>query len=132
VNGNRVQLQQFFLNLILNALDAMDQKPLETRRVIVRTERHADGQVQASVRDFGSGLPPEGPEQVFKPFFSMKRNGMGLGLTIARSIIEAHGGRIAAANAEGGGGCFSFWLPAFPADGTTGPAPSQPEGDPPT
>ena len=129
VNGNQVQLQQVFLNLILNALDAMDQKPLETRRVIVRTERQADGQVRASVRDFGVGLPPEGPEQVFKPFFSMKRNGMGLGLAIARSIIEAHGGRIAAANAEGGGACFSFWLPAFQVDGATETASPQPEGD---
>jgi two-component system, LuxR family, sensor kinase FixL len=89
VNGNRVQLQQVFLNLILNALDAMDQKPPTTRRVIVRTERVADGQVRASVRDFGGGLSTEGLEQVFKPFFSMKRNGMGLGLAISRSIIEA-------------------------------------------
>jgi PAS domain S-box-containing protein len=130
VNGNRVQLQQVFLNLILNALDAMDRTPLETRRVIVRTERQTDGQVRASVRDFGGGLPPEGPEQVFKPFFSMKRNGMGLGLAIARSIIEAHGGRIAAANAEGGGACFSFWLPAPPEARATEAASPQSKGDP--
>jgi len=130
VNGNPVQLQQVFLNLILNAMDAMEQMPPETRRVIVRTERLADGQVRASVRDFGGGLPPEGPEEVFKPFFSMKRNGMGLGLAIARSIIEAHGGGIAAANAEGGGACFSFWLPAFPEGGGTGTTSPQPEGGP--
>jgi two-component system, LuxR family, sensor kinase FixL len=130
VNGNRVQLQQVFLNLILNALDAMDRMPLETRRVIVRTERQTDGQVRASVRDFGGGLPPEGPEQVFKPFFSMKRDGMGLGLAIARSIIEAHEGRIAAANAEGGGACFSIWLPAPPEAGATEAASPQPKGGP--
>jgi signal transduction histidine kinase len=86
--------------------------------------------VRASVRDFGGGLPPEGPEQVFKPFFSMKRNSMGLGLAIARSIIKAHGGRIAAANAEGGGACFSFWLPALPEPEATEAASPQPEGTP--
>jgi C4-dicarboxylate-specific signal transduction histidine kinase len=130
VNGNRAQLQQVFLNLILNAMDAMDQKPPEARRVVVRTELEADGQVRASVWDFGVGLPPEGLEQVFKPFFSMKRNGLGLGLAISRSIIEAHGGRIAAANAEGGGACFSFWLPAFQKDGATETASPQPKGEP--
>ena len=130
VNGNQVQLQQVFLNLILNAMDAMDQKPMSTRRVIVRTERQADGQVRASVRDFGGGLPPEGAEQVFKPFFSMKRNGMGLGLAIARSIIEAHGGSIAAANAEGGGACFSFWLPALQDDEDSETSSPKIEGNP--
>jgi PAS domain S-box-containing protein len=130
VSGNKVQLQQVFLNLILNALDAMDERPPETRRVLVRTERQADGRVRASVRDFGGGLPHDGLEQVFKPFFSMKRNGMGLGLAIARSIIEAHGGSIAAANAEGGGACFSFWLPAFPEDAAAETARTQREGDP--
>jgi PAS domain S-box-containing protein len=130
VNGNRVQLQQVFLNLILNALDAMDERPPETRRVIVRTERQPDGQVRASVRDFGGGLPLEGLEQVFKPFFSMKRNGMGLGLAISRSIIESHGGRIAAANAEGGGACFSFWLPECQGNSAPQTASPQPEGNP--
>jgi PAS domain S-box-containing protein len=127
VNGNRVQLQQVFLNLILNAMDAMDQQPPETRRVIVRTERHVDGRVRASVRDFGGGLPPGGLEQVFKPFFSMKRNGMGLGLAIARSIIEAHDGRIEAANAEGAGACFSFWLPPLAEGGASETASTQPK-----
>ena len=126
VNGNRVQLQQVFLNLIMNAMEAMDPKPAGTRRIIVRTERPGDGQVRVSVRDFGDGLPPGDPEKVFAPFFSQKRTGMGLGLTIARSIIEAHGGRIVAANAEGGGACFSFWLPALPQDGTKVETPRQP------
>ena len=121
VNANRVQLQQVFLNLIMNAMEAMDLKPAETRRIIVRTERPAEGEVRVSVRDFGDGLPPGEPEKVFAPFFSMKRSGMGLGLTIARSIVEAHGGRITAANAEGGGACFSFSLPTLPEDGATVP-----------
>jgi signal transduction histidine kinase len=130
VSGNKVQIQQVFLNLILNALDAMDERPPETRHVIVRTERQVDGQVRASVRDFGGGLPQDRLEQVFKPFFSMKRNGMGLGLAIARSIIEAHGGRIAATNADGGGACFSFWLPELQEKDVAEADPPQPEGDP--
>jgi two-component system sensor kinase FixL len=132
VNANRAQLQQVFLNLIMNAMEAMDPKPVEMRRIIVRTERPADGEMRVSVRDFGEGLPPGDPERVFAPFFSMKRNGMGLGLAIARSIIDAHGGRIAAANAEGGGACFSFWLPALPADEAAEVASPQPEGGPTT
>ncbi|MBN9690222.1 MAG: PAS domain-containing protein [Verrucomicrobia bacterium] len=123
VNGNRVQIQQVFLNLILNALDAVDQGPPEFRRIIVRTQRGSDSRVEVSVRDFGGGLPKEDPNRVFKPFFTNKRNGMGLGLAIARSIVEGHGGRITASNAEGGGACFAFWLPDEASPGTENPRP---------
>ena len=110
VEADAVQLRQVVLNLTMNALDAMDQST--DRRLIIRTECEPGGGVRVSVRDFGSGLPAES-ERVFEQFFSTKREGMGMGLAIARSIIEAHGGVLAATNAEGGGACFHFSLPAL-------------------
>jgi PAS domain S-box-containing protein len=112
VEANLVQLQEVFLNLILNAFEASKEVPRVRRRVIIRTERNGDGAVRASVRDYGTGLPAEKPEQVFDRFFSTKREGMGIGLFIARSIVVAHGGTLYAANAEGGGAQFWLRLPA--------------------
>jgi len=108
VEANLVQLQEVFLNLILNAFEALKEVPRVQRRVILRTERDGDGAVRACVRDFGTGLPTDKPERVFDRFFSTKREGMGIGLFIARSIAVAHGGTLYAANAEGGGA--QFWL----------------------
>ena len=108
VEANLVQLQEVFLNLILNAFEALKEVPRVRRRVIIRTESDGDGAVRASVRDFGTGLPTEKPERVFDRFFSTKREGMGIGLFIARSIVDAHGGTLRAENAEGGGA--QFWL----------------------
>src|SRR5258706_5805095 len=112
VEANLVQLQEVFLNLILNAFEALKEVPRVRRRVIIRTERNGDGAVRASVRDYGTGLPTDKPEQVFDRFFSTKREGMGIGLFIARSIAVAHGGTLYAANAEGGGAQFWLRLPA--------------------
>jgi two-component system sensor kinase FixL len=109
---NLVQLQEVFLNLILNAFEASNEVPRVQRRVIVRTERDGDGAVRARVRDFGIGLPADMPERVFDRFFSTKRGGMGIGLFIARSIVVAHGGTLWAENAEGGGAQFWLRLPA--------------------
>jgi two-component system, LuxR family, sensor kinase FixL len=112
VEANLVQLQEVFLNLIVNAFEASKGVPRVQRRVIIRTtERDGDGAVWACVRDFGTGLPADKPERVFDQFFSTKREGMGIGLFIARSIAVAHGGTLRAENAEGGGAQFWLQLP---------------------
>ncbi|MBV9642855.1 MAG: PAS domain-containing protein, partial [Verrucomicrobia bacterium] len=99
VEANQVQLQQVLLNLVVNAFDVIREMPAEERRVIIRSECESDRRVRVSVRDFGTGLPAEEPERIFQKFFSTKREGMGMGLAIARSIITSHGGELAATNA---------------------------------
>ena len=111
VKASRVQLQQVLLNVIMNAFDSMGQIPPAERRVIISTESGPDGHVQLKVRDFGIGLPMENPQRIFEQFFSTKRDGLGMGLAIARSIIASHGGELNAINAEGGGTCVYFSLP---------------------
>jgi two-component system sensor kinase FixL len=111
VQANQVQLQQVLLNLVVNAFEAMRETPAAERHVIIRSERESDGRVCVSVRDFGAGLPTEEPSRIFERFFSTKRDGMGMGLAIARSIVTAHGGELAAANAQGGGTRVYFLLP---------------------
>jgi two-component system sensor kinase FixL len=112
VEADVVQLQQVFLNLILNAFEASKDVPRLQRRVIIHTECDGDGAVRACVRDFGTGLPAEAPERIFEQFFSTKREGMGMGLFISRSIVAAHRGTLCAENAEGGGSQFWLRLPA--------------------
>jgi len=99
--GDPVQIQQVIINLMLNAFDASAEVPEETRRVRVETRDTANG-VQVSVRDFGVGIALADLPRVFDSFFSTKRSGMGLGLAIARSIVEAHGGTISAASCDVG------------------------------
>jgi two-component system, LuxR family, sensor kinase FixL len=113
VEADLVQLQQVLLNLVVNAFEAMRETPAPERRVIIRSEGESNGRVRVGVRDFGTGLPAEESQRIFEQFFSTKREGMGMGLAIARSIIVSHGGELAAANAEGGGACVHFWLPAI-------------------
>lgn len=110
VTGDRVHLQQVLMNLVLNGLDAMTQTPAERRRLILATVVTND-RVDVSVQDGGSGIPDESIEQVFEPFFTTKTDGMGLGLSIARSIIEAHHGRVVAQNNPEGGATVRFSLP---------------------
>ena len=112
VEADQVQIQQVLLNLIMNALDAVGVLPTAERRIIISTHRTEESSAEVSVRDFGAGLPAEGSEKVFDHFFSTKVEGMGMGLTIARSIIEAHAGTLAAEPGEGGGARFFFRLPA--------------------
>jgi two-component system, LuxR family, sensor kinase FixL len=113
VNADRVQLQQVLMNIIVNAFDAMCHIPVPERRAIIRTESESGGGVRASVRDFGPGLPTENPQRIFDRFFSTKRDGLGMGLAIARSIVSSHGGELVAENAEGGGAFVYFSLPGF-------------------
>jgi PAS domain S-box-containing protein len=118
VVGDQIQLQQVLLNLIVNAFEAMAETPPAERRVIIRSERISDGRVRVSVRDFGTGLSAENLELIFEHFFSTKRNGLGMGLAIVRSIVTSHGGELAAVNAEGGGTCAYFSLPGIGEDNT--------------
>lgn len=112
VIGDRVQLQQLVLNLVQNALDAVDTTATRPRTVRLRSSRDAEGGVLVEVIDSGVGLPD--PTKVFEAFFTTKDHGMGMGLAICRTIVEAHGGQIRAANGESQGARFSFTLPARP------------------
>jgi len=119
VIGDRIQLQQVVLNLVLNAFDAVNSQPRGKRRVLLRTGRK-DGLVHATVTDSGKGIPAEEFETVFKPFFTTKPQGLGMGLSISRSIIVRHRGRIWAESLPDGGACFRFCLPAAPETGSAG------------
>jgi PAS domain S-box-containing protein len=112
VLADRIQLQQVTLNLIMNAAEAMSRKLPEERRIILRTEA-TDHCVRVSVRDFGRGIDKEDLERLFQPFFTTKGSGLGMGLAISKSIIEAHGGRIWAENHPEGGAIFVFELPVI-------------------
>lgn len=119
VLGDRIQLQQVMLNLMLNALDAMRNAPEEAREVRV-TAREREGLIQVSVRDRGVGLDPDTLEKVFQPFYTTKPDGLGVGLSICRTIIQNHEGFLWAENNPDGGATFHFALP--PADRQTKPA----------
>jgi K+-sensing histidine kinase KdpD len=111
VRADRVQLQQVLLNLIVNALDAM--KPVTDRPHVLRieTKHHEKRAVLVRVQDSGVGLNPKGTEQLFETFYTTKPDGLGMGLSICRSIIEGHGGRLWAEPNEGAGATFQFTLP---------------------
>jgi len=114
VQGALVQMQQVLLNLIINALDAVEGFPPAERRIIISTRSDKGDVAEVSVRDFGIGLPKERPDKVFDHFFSTKQKGMGMGLAIVRSIVEAHGGTITAENAPDRGARMVVRLPAAP------------------
>ena len=95
VNGDSVQLQQVFLNLIVNGIDAIAETPNGVREIVCRSWA-SDGQALVSIRDTGPGIPSDRLERLFEPFFTTKQDGMGMGLCIAHTIMEAHGGKISA------------------------------------
>jgi signal transduction histidine kinase len=108
--GDRIQLQQVILNLVVNGIDAMKDTPTENRIISIRTSR-VEKFAQLSVSDRGPGLPEDKLKEVFEPFFTSKAEGMGMGLSIARTIIEAHHGLIWAKNRDHGGASFRIRLP---------------------
>jgi len=114
VTADRVQLQQVILNLIMNALDAMASVDGRARVLLLRTERHEPGGVMVTVQDTGTGIDKKHIDRIFEPFFTTKSHGMGMGLSICRSIVEAHGGRLWAGANEPRGAVFQFTLPANP------------------
>ncbi|TIP81721.1 MAG: histidine kinase, partial [Mesorhizobium sp.] len=115
ITADRVQLQQVILNLFLNASDAMGGVEDRPRRLRVRTERAEDDHVCLSVQDAGVGFGPENAERLFDAFYTTKLQGMGIGLSVSRSIVESHQGRMWAVPNEGPGATFSFSIPCRPA-----------------
>jgi C4-dicarboxylate-specific signal transduction histidine kinase len=112
VRGDRVQLQQVVMNLVMNAIDAMSDNPPERKTLSVRTQQKPDGWVEVSVCDAGPGIAPAAVASVFDPFFTTKPQGMGLGLSISRTIVQSHGGRIWVETAADGA-TFRFTLPVI-------------------
>ena len=110
VSADHIQLQQVLINLIMNGCDAMDALAPDQRRLFIETKKDQGALVRVSVSDRGTGITPELQENIFKPFFSTKRNGLGMGLSICRAIIRAHGGQLWALNHPDGGAVLHFTL----------------------
>ena len=110
VLANHVQLQQVILNLIVNAIDAM--RPVESRALLVKSQLNRHYRIHVSIEDTGIGIDPSTLNEIFKPLFTTKEQGMGMGLSICRSIIESHDGRIWVSPGENRGSIFQFELPA--------------------
>jgi signal transduction histidine kinase len=116
VIGDRVQLQQVLLNLIMNACEAMSHTNAGRCRLFVRTEQNGVDKIQVSIGDQGPGIPSENLGSIFEPFFTTKLQGMGMGLSICRTIITAHGGQLWASNNTSSGAVFHFTLPTSPGE----------------
>ena len=111
VEGDPTQIQQVLINLVRNAFDANRNATPSRRAVEIATDYNGDGAIDVAVRDYGSGISETTRDRLFEQFFTTKDDGLGMGLAIVRSIIEAHGGSVAAENADGGGARFHFRLP---------------------
>lgn len=111
VRGDRVQLQQVVLNLVLNGLDAMQESAFGGRALVLRTGQEGPAAVRIAVRDFGVGIDETDRDHIFEAFYTTKSAGLGMGLAIAHSIVEVHGGRLEAENNPDGGATISFTIP---------------------
>jgi hypothetical protein len=116
VEGDRVQLQQVVLNLVLNAAEAMSSVEEGARELSIRTEQSQTNDILVAVRDSGPGIDRKHFDRVFDPFYTTKTSGVGMGLAICRSIIDAHGGRLWVEDNEPRGAAFRFTLPAAHTD----------------
>jgi len=123
IMGDRIQIQQVLINLVLNAMDAVAEEPEARRAVEVSVAKSENGAL-LTVRDRGHGVSPEHRNKLFESFFSTKRNGMGLGLSITRTIVEAHGGRIWVDTAPGKGAVFRAEIPLVNSNGALSPNPA--------
>ena len=111
IEGDAVQLQQMLLNLILNAIEAMELREDGPRELLLTSRSQSSGEIVIAIHDSGVGINADQSEQLFEPFFTTKDTGIGMGLTICRSIMEAHGGRLWATPNVMGGATFYFSLP---------------------
>jgi len=116
VEGDRVQLQQVLLNLVVNSMEALRRPADGPREILLATARHGADQIAVRVEDSGTGLSAADTERIFEPFFTTKPQGIGMGLAISRSIIESHGGRLWAKPRPAGGAILQFTLPALPCE----------------
>ena len=112
VIGDRVQLQQVMINLVINAFQAMSSTTDRPRELLIRSQRYGDGRVLVAVVDSGIGIEAKNADKLFKTFFTTKPSGMGMGLSICRSIVEAHGGQVSAVNNAGLGATFQLIFPS--------------------
>jgi signal transduction histidine kinase len=129
VAGNRVQLQQVILNLLRNASDAMSAVDDRPRQLLIGTERDEDDHVRLMVKDAGVGFAPQASDRLFDSFYSTKNDGMGIGLSVSRSIIESHHGRLWATPNPGPGATFSFSIPRA-SEGARGADSNRDSGNP--
>jgi signal transduction histidine kinase len=116
--GDRVQLQQVIINLVMNGIEAMQPVTDRPRELLIRSGRDETHRVLLSVTDCGVGISVDDADRLFKAFFTTKSSGMGMGLSICRSIVEAHGGRLSASRNKGPGATFQFVLPLHQEDGS--------------
>jgi signal transduction histidine kinase len=114
--GDRVQLQQVIINLVMNSIEAMQPVTDRSRELVIRSGQDEAYRVILSVTDCGVGIPVDDADRLFKAFFTTKSSSMGMGLSICRSIVEAHGGRLSASGNEGPGATFQFVLPLHQED----------------
>jgi C4-dicarboxylate-specific signal transduction histidine kinase len=113
IMGDRVQLQQVVLNLMLNGIEAMSTVEDRPRELVIRTQcSEGNDAVCVAVQDSGIGVDPRSGERIFDAFHTTKLDGLGLGLSISRSIVQDHGGRLSAVSNDGPGATFQFWVPA--------------------
>jgi len=112
VLGDRIQLQQVILNLVMNGIEAMDTVTDQPGEMLIRSCQHESDHLLVAVQDSGTGIDPQNLERIFDTFYTTKPQGMGMGLAICRSIVEAHGGRLWATANEDRGATFRFTLPA--------------------
>jgi C4-dicarboxylate-specific signal transduction histidine kinase len=113
IQADRVQLQQVLLNLIMNAIEAMSASDASSRRLLISSAKSGSNDVSIGVQDSGPGFPEASAAQIFQAFYTTKPAGLGMGLSICRSIVEAHGGQLRAAAADPTGAIFTFTLPAL-------------------
>jgi signal transduction histidine kinase len=112
VRGDRVQLQQVVLNMVLNGVEAMGEPNGRPHALVIRTARAGATAVDVAVEDCGTGIDVNDVDRLFEPLYTTKTEGLGMGLAIVRTIVEAHGGRLRASNNASGGATFQFTLPA--------------------